>query len=197
MLLELTVIRVMWTFNFDFAHYMLAGVIWMIGCCMMLMAALVYLPVRSIGILGVAIIALHNLTDLLGLQQAFGDDGPHWLLKVLYFGGGFQIGGDGPPLLVLFVIVPWIGVMMAGYAFGMVMVMPPDRRRSICLRLGAAATALFVVLRALNVYGDPRPWSTDGRMPALLSFLNTTKYPASLSFLLMTLGPMLLLLGLE
>jgi uncharacterized membrane protein len=194
-LLELTVIRVMWTFNFEFADYMLAGVIWMIGCCMMLMAALVYLPVRAIGILGAAIIALHNLTDLLGLQQAFGDDGPHWLLKVLYFGGGFQIGGDGPPLLVLFVIVPWIGVMMAGYAFGTVMVMPPDRRRSICLRLGAAATALFVVLRALNVYGDPRPWSADGRMPALLSFLNTTKYPASLSFLLMTLGPMLLLVG--
>ena len=79
--------------------------------------------------------------------------------------------------------------MMAGYAFGMVMVMPADRRRSICLRLGAAATALFVVLRALNVYGDPRPWSADGRMPALLSFLNTTKYPASLSFLLMALGP--------
>ncbi len=89
-LLELTVIRVMWTFNFDFAHYMLAGVIWMIGCCMMLMAALVYLPVRAIGILGVAIIALHNLTDLLGLQQAFGDDGPHWLLKVLYFGWWFS-----------------------------------------------------------------------------------------------------------
>ena len=75
---------------------------------------------------------------MLALQQAFGDDGPHWLLKVLYFGGGFQLGDGGPPLLVLFVIVPWIGVMMAGYAFGAVMEMPPERRRSICLRLGAA-----------------------------------------------------------
>jgi uncharacterized membrane protein len=194
-LLELTVIRVMWTFNFDFANYMLAGVIWMIGCCMMLMAAIVHLPVRAIGVLGVAIIAQHNVADVLGLQQAFGDDGPHWLLKVLYFGGGFQIGGDGPPLLVLFVIVPWIGVMMAGYAFGAVVVMPADDRRRVCLQLGLAVSTLFLVLRAFNVYGDPRPWSAEGRMPALLSFLNTTKYPASLSFLLMTLGPMLLLLG--
>jgi len=194
-LLELTVIRVMWTFNFDFANYMLAGVIWMIGCCMMLMAAIVHLPLRVIGALGVAIIALHNTTDVFGLQQAFGDDGPHWLLKVLYFGGGFQIGADGPPLLVLFVIVPWIGVMMAGYAFGAVVVLPAEERRRLCLRLGLAVSALFLVLRALNVYGDPRPWSADGRMPALLSFLNTTKYPASLSFLLMTLGPMLLLIG--
>jgi uncharacterized membrane protein len=193
--LELTVIRVMWTFNFDFANYMLAGVIWMIGCCMMLMAALVHLPLRAIGFVGVAIIALHNITDLFALQQAFGDDGPVWPLKVLYFGGGFQIGAGGPPLLVLFVIVPWIGVMMAGYAFGAVMVMTPERRRSICLRLGLLVTLLFVVLRGLNLYGDPRPWSAGGRMPVLLSFLNTTKYPASLSFLLMTLGPMLLLLG--
>ena len=194
-LLELTVIRVMWTFNFDFANYMLAGVIWMIGCCMMLMAALIHLPVRTIGILGVAIIALHNVTDLLGLQQSFGESGPPWFLMLLYFGGGFQLGDGGPPLLVLFVIVPWIGVMMTGYAFGEIMAMTPERRRSLCLRLGLAATLLFVVIRGMNVYGDPRPWTTSGRLPALLSFLNATKYPASLSFLLMTLGPMLLLLG--
>jgi uncharacterized membrane protein len=194
-LLELTVIRVMWTFNLDFANYMLAGVIWMIGCCMMLMAALIHLPLRVIGIAGVAIIALHNVSDLLSLQQASRDSDTPWLLKVLYFGGGFQVGNGGPPLLVLFVIVPWIGVMMAGYAFGALMEMPPERRRSVCLRLGALATALFVVIRGLNVYGDPRPWSPSGRMPALLSFLNATKYPASLSFLLMTLGPMFLLLG--
>jgi uncharacterized membrane protein len=194
-LLELTVIRVMWTFNFDFAHYMLAGVIWMIGCCMMLMAVLIHLPVRTVGILGLAIIALHNVTDLLGLQQSFGESGPPWFLTLLYFGGGFQLGDGGPPLLVLFVIVPWIGVMMAGFAFGEIMAMTPERRRSLCLRLGFAATLLFVAIRALNIYGDPRPWTASGRLPALLSFLNTTKYPASLSFLLMTLGPMLLLLG--
>ena len=196
-LLELTVIRVGWTFNFDFAHYMLAGVIWMIGCCMMLMAAAVYLPTKAVGTIGVAIIALHNVTDFFRgpLQQAFGDAGPNWILKILYFGGAVQLGGSGPPLLVLFVIVPWIGVMMAGYAFGQVMLMPPERRRAMCIKLGIALTAAFIVLRALDVYGDPRPWHAS-KLPSLLAFLGTTKYPASLSFLLMTLGPMFILLGL-
>jgi len=197
-LLELTVIRVAWTFNFDFAHYMLAGVIWMIGWCMILLAAAVYLPTIAIGSIGVAVVALHNLTDVFRpqLQQAFGDSGPNWLLKILYFGGGVQLGSSGPPLLVLFVIVPWIGVMMAGYAFGRVMELPPERRRAICIRLGLALTATFVVLRALDVYGDPRPWHAS-KLPALLAFLGTTKYPASLDFLLMTLGPTLVLLGLS
>ena len=90
------------------------------------------------------------------------------------------IAGSGPPLLILYVIVPWIGVMMAGYAFGAVMTMSQERRRSICLKLGAGLTLAFILLRA---------------MPPVLAFLNTTKYPASLSFLLMTLGPMFLLLG--
>jgi uncharacterized membrane protein len=195
-LLELTLIRVAWTFNFDFAHYMLAGVIWMIGCCMILVAAIVFLPIRAIGITGVAIIALHNVTDLFAgqLRSIWGENGPGASLSILYFGGVVPLTDSGPPLLVLFVIVPWIGVMMAGYAFGIVMEMTPDRRRSFCLRLGASLTLAFVLLRDINLYGDPRPWAA-GRMPLGLAFLNTTKYPASLSFLLMTLGPMFILLG--
>lgn len=194
-LLELTVIRIAWTFNLDFAHYMLAGVIWMIGWCLMLMAAIVQLPMRAIGPIGLAIIALHNLTDVFGVRQTFGEAGPHWLLKVLYFGGVVPLGDSGPPLFVLFVIVPWIGVMMAGYAFGVVMEMPPERRRRVSIKLGVALIVLFIALRAIGIYGDPRPWQTM-RMPGLLAFLNTAKYPASLSFLLMTLGPMFVLLGL-
>ncbi|MBI2681059.1 MAG: DUF1624 domain-containing protein [Candidatus Solibacter usitatus] len=192
-LLELTVIRLAWTFNFDFAHYMLAGVIWMIGWCMILLAAAVYLPIAIIGAIGVAIVALHNIMDFFAgpLAKAFGENGPNWLLKILYFGGGFELGGSGPPLLILFVIVPWIGVMMAGYAFGPVMKMPADRRRSLCLKLGVALTVLFILLRGLDVYGDPRPWGGHG----FLAFLRTSKYPASLSFLLMTLGPMFILLA--
>ena len=92
------------------------------------------------------------------MAKAFGESGPNWLLKILYFGGAVELGGSGPPLLILFVIVPWIGVMMAGYAFGPVMKMPPERRRSLCLKLGVGLTALFILLRALDVYGDPRPW---------------------------------------
>ena len=197
-LLELTFIRVMWTFNFDFANYMLAGVIWMLGVCMMLMAAAIYLPTKAIAAVGIGIVALHNLTDFFRpqIQQAVGDAGPNWLLKLAYMGGAVSLGGDGgPPLLILYVIVPWIGVMMAGYAFGRIMELPPETRRSLTLRIGLAAIAAFVVLRFVDVYGNPGKWR-DSQMPALFAFLNTAKYPASLSFLLMTLGPVLVLVAL-
>lgn len=186
-LLELTVIRVAWTFNLDFAHYLLAGVIWMIGWCMIVMAVLVHLPVWVNAIGGVAIIALHNITDFFpAFTEALYEGPAGWFWKLLYLGGAVRIGEHGPPLIVLYVLVPWIGVMMAGYAFGAVMRMPAERRRAICLWLGVGATAAFIALRALNMYGDPRPWTAAFK----LSFLNTTKYPASFLFLLMTLGPM-------
>jgi len=190
-LLELTVIRIAWTFNFDFSHYLLAGVIWVIGWCMILMAALVRLRPRTVGIIGVAIIALHNLVmPWLSSHIPLGE-----LWKILYI-GFFEGPVAGTPLIVLYSIIPWIGVMAAGYAFGTALVMEPARRNRVCLRLGLGATALFLVLRGSNIYGDPRPWSSTTPMPALLSFLNTTKYPASLSFLLMTLGPTIALLPL-
>lgn len=178
-LLELTVIRVMWTFNFDFRHYLLAGVIWVIGWSMVILAAAIHLPRGAVAAIAVALIALHNVVDLIG-----GPEDPNALLRLVYFGGG--IG----PLRILYVLVPWVAVMMAGYAFGAVM--ESERRRALCARLGLALTALFVVLRFLDVYGDPRRWRGD---PSLLHFLGTTKYPASLQFLLMTLGPMMLLLA--
>lgn len=179
-LLELTVIRVAWTFNFDFANYMLAGVIWVIGWCMILMAAVVHLPQNAIAVIGIAIVALHNVTNFLGELPE------HWLSTILYSGGAIA------QLAVLYTIVPWIGVMMCGYAFGRIMELPAPRRASLALRLGLAMTIAFVVLRATGIYGDPRPWSSDA--PPLL-FLATAKYPASLQFLLMTLGPVLVLLS--
>ena len=190
-LLELSVIRVAWTFNFDFTHYLLAGVIWVIGWCMILMAALVRLRVRTIAIIGLAIITLHNaLMPPLINAVPLGE-----LWKILYIGFFNGPVGDSP-LIVLYSIIPWIGVMGAGYAFGTVLTMEPARRNRICLRIGLGAIVLFLVLRGTNLYGDPRPWSATTPMPALLSFLNTTKYPASLSFLLMTLGPTIALIPL-
>ncbi|MDQ6830071.1 MAG: heparan-alpha-glucosaminide N-acetyltransferase domain-containing protein [Gemmatimonadota bacterium] len=160
-LLELTVLRVGWTFNVDFAHYELAGVIWMIGWCMILMAPLIYLPLRALGTLGVAIILAHNVFDFFAptLGPLLFVSGSAWLWRILYLGGAVNLGGgDGPPLLVLFSIIPWIGVMAAGYAFGPVMRTTAERRRTLCFRLGCAAILGFVALRALDVYGDPRPW---------------------------------------
>jgi uncharacterized membrane protein len=199
-LLELTVIRVAWTFNFDFGHYLLAGVIWMLGWCMVLLAALIWLPVPAIGAFGVAEIVLHNLLDFLSpaAGNALQQSSLAWLWQILYFGGPIQLGQNGPTLMVLYSIVPWIGVMAAGYAFGAVITLEPARRNRVCVAIGASAIVLFLVLRAVDVYGDPRHWhiSTPTPMPTAFRFINTVKYPASLQFLLMTLGPMILLLPL-
>jgi uncharacterized membrane protein len=197
-LLELTVIRVAWTFNFDFGEYLLAGVIWMLGWCMVLLAALVWLPILAIGAFGVAVIAFHNLMDFMSpaATTALRESSPSWLWQILYFGGPIQLGHNGPTLMVLYSIIPWIGVMAAGYAFGAVMTLEPQRRNRICFALGAATIVLFLLLRMLDVYGDPRHWHTPGPAPAVLRFINTSKYPASLQFLLMTLGPTILLLPL-
>ena len=198
-ILELTFLRWAWTFNFDFAHEM-AGVIWVIGWCMILLALLIRLPVAAVGAVGVVIMAGHNLLDPLLptlAERPFG-----WLWTILYvgpFAGPIALGAEGPWLVVLYSIIPWIGVMAAGYAFGTVIIAEPARRRRLCLQLGLGAIALFLVLRGFNLYGNPQPWTTGGgdgdgpAMPALLSFLNTTKYPASLDFLLMTLGPVIAL----
>ena len=189
-ILELTVLRICWTFNFDFRHYLLAGVIWMIGWSMVALAAAIYLPTAWVASIGVALVALHNVTNLFRpqLAHAFGSDGPNWLLRILYFGGGVQIGESGPPLYILYVLIPWVGLMFVGYAFGIITQRPAESRQRIYLWSGVALTGLFVVLRAIGVYGDPRPWDRH----TFFSFLNTTKYPASLEYVLMTIGPMFL-----
>ena len=198
-LLELTFLRFAWTFNFDYAHYSLAGVIWMLGWCMVLMAVIIWLPMWAIATFGIVTIVAHPvLYPIMGAINAPDGSFLDALFKVLYLGEGFTIGKGGPPLLVLFVIVPWIGVMAAGYAFGPVMRWPAERRRAFCLRLGIAAMILFVALRAFDGFGDPRHWHdmVAKGWPPLLAFLNTSKYPASFLFLLMTLGPLLTLLPL-
>ena len=204
--LELTFLRLAWTFNFDFAHYEMAGVIWAIGWCMILMAGLVRLPVRAVGIVGIVIIAGHNLMDpsLRTLASSLGNDFGSALWKILYVGfyaGPISLGPDGPNLIILYSIVPWVGVMAAGYAFGSILLLEPSRRNRWSIGIGLGAILLFLLLRGFNFYGDPRPWSSpgdtlNGGMPAFLSFLNTTKYPASLLFLLMTLGPPIALIPL-
>ena len=200
-MLELTFLRVAWTFNLDFANYEMAGVIWAIGWCMILLAALSKLPLGVVGALGVAIIAGHNLIDpyFHEAMESLGNSEISGLWKILYgafYAGPIRFGSDGPSLIVLYTIVPWIGVMMAGWAFGSVLTLEPARRDRLCLGIGLGAIGLFLLLRGFNLYGDPRPWaatppSPEGgpSMPGWLSLLNTTKYPASLAFLLMTLGP--------
>ena len=189
LLLELTVIRVSWTFNLDYGTYMLAGVIWVIGWSMILLAGLSYLPTKVVAAIGLLIIFAHNATPWIETDA--------WLPKVLYYGGAIQFGENGPSLVILYTIIPWVGVIAAGYALGALYDMDAARRRKLLTRLGGGAVALFVVLRFAGVYGDPSTWNPtfNDPWPALRTFLNTAKYPASLQFLLMTLGPALLLLA--
>jgi uncharacterized membrane protein len=181
-LLELTFLRLAWTFNLGFANYNLAGVLWMLGWCMVLMAALVWLPPRVVAAIGVLIVVG---------QGAFGPIGnalPSAIGNFLYLGDQVRLGPNGPPIDVLYVIVPWIGVMAAGYGFGEVMTLDPARRRKWCLALGLGMTALFVVVAGILVATQP---ARENAPPALFRMLNQRKYPASVLFLLMTLGPLL------
>jgi len=186
--LELTVLREAWTFNLDFAGYNLAGVIWMLGWCMILMAALVQLPTTAVGIIGVLLMVGQDAFNAIGaaLPSAIG--------KFLYLGGAVEVGAKGPPILILYVIVPWIGVMAAGYWFGTIMTKPLDERRRACARLGWAMTIAFVAIAGAMVLTHPAP-AGQNAPPALLRMLNQRKYPASQLFLLMTLGPTILFVG--
>ena len=197
--LELTLIRFTWTFNVDYGTYMLAGVIWAIGWSMIALAGLAFLSTRAVAAFGLVMIFGHNmLPALLGpAQQSLQSSGIGWLFQLLYFGGGIQFGANGPTLAILYTLIPWVGVMAVGYAFGALYEKPREERTRLLYQIGATAVVLFLVLRFADVYGDPRPWrgdDPDGAWATIRSFLNTAKYPASLLFLLMTLGPAILLL---
>jgi uncharacterized membrane protein len=169
-------------------------VFWSIGASFVILSGLVYLPSRVVGALGVLLIAAHNLADFLTFSP--GALGPLQPLAVLLFRPGLLPIPRGPNVIVGYPLLPWFGVVAAGYGFGEVIRLEPARRRSIMLYVGLSLIAVFVVLRASGVYGDPNPWAMQ-RTPLLtaLSFLNCTKQPPSLLFLSMTLGPALVALA--
>ncbi len=201
--LEFTVVRFLVVFNLDYSFFGMAQVIWVIGVSMILIAGMIYLPVKLVGIAGLAMIVLHNLFDGVRVppQIAFAGTPPPDLLQslwiVLHQPGVVPLFGGHNQIFFAYPLIPWIGVMMAGYALGTIYDMEAGKRRTLLLYGGAAATVLFILLRVLNVYGDPSRWSEQATQAStFLSFLNTTKYPPSLLFLLMTLGPGLLVLAL-
>jgi uncharacterized membrane protein len=198
-LLELTVVDFAWGFV-PWAH---AGVIWILGWSMVTMALIVRLPLRWIAVLGLGMVATHNLLDRIN-PASFGKF--YWVWELLHSPGRIPISAHFS-FSVRYVLIPWVGVMATGFAFGSLL-LRPDRRKWI-LTLGISATALFFVLRGINLYGNgiaglpfgyPRsagPWSAQPTLSlTLISFFNTLKYPPSLDYLLMTLGPSLVLLGL-
>ena len=203
-LLEVTVIRVAVTFNVDYKFLGMLQVIWALGVSMIVLAALIYLPLRVTAIFGVGMIALHNLLDGIRVQSWQGPQSAVPSVKAklwIILHQGFEAFPilwffPSPVVVLVYPLIPWVGVMAAGYAFGAIYEWDAQRRRRLLLILGGVATALFIILRLLNVYGDSNPWSRQSSWTfTVLSFLNTTKYPPSLLFLLMTLGPALLLLA--
>jgi uncharacterized membrane protein len=189
---EVVINRIFWMFNFDFLHHG-AGVFWAIGWSMVVLAGLVYLPTWFITFFGVVMITLHNLLDGLTAQQV---GLPGWLWMILHRPGDEPIV-DGITFGTGYCLVPWMGVMAAGYGFGTIMLLDRPVRRRRLYQLGTALTLGFIILRAVNVYGDPNPWREQSSLLwTVLSFVNCNKYPPSLLYLLMTLGPAILALGL-
>jgi uncharacterized membrane protein len=190
-MLELTVMQLAYNFNFSLRYLVLLLILWIFGICLLAMAALVYMPVRWLAVLSVAVMLLHNCLDGISAAQ-FGSGA--WIWDLLHQPGIIPAGRK--LVLVTYTFLPWIGVMAAGFCFTRVFQLEPEARRRTMLRLGLALTILFIALRAVNRYGDPTPWSHQKSVLfTVLSFLNCTKYPGSLDFLLMTLGPALLVLA--
>ena len=191
-LIEFSVVRFGWTFSFKIG-YLVIQVIFVIGASMIVLAALVHLPRWAIATVGLALIAGHNLFDGIKAEQ-LGAVAPVWHL--LHQPGALDLT-RGFKLFVLYPLIPWIGVMAAGYALGPVFRLEREIRVRQLFVIGALVTAGFVFLRAINLYGDPAPWAVqNGLVATVLSFINCEKYPPSLLFLAMTLGPALMLVAL-
>lgn len=185
--LELTLFRCLAVqFNFDY-HITIINVLWALGWAMIVLSVLVYLPVWAVTIFGIVMIATHNLLDPINSSD------PFW--SILH-SPNVIFSSPGHTVFVAYPLIPWVGVTAAGYGLGQIYGWTRERRRAFLLRLGIGLTIGFIVLRAMNIYGDPFRWSTQRTtVYTVLSFLNTTKYPPSLLFLLMTLGPALLFLS--
>jgi len=190
--LELTVVRFAWSFSLDY-EVSLAQVIWAIGWSMIALAGLVFLPNWLTLTFATVMIAGHNLLDQISPSYG-GFFGGLWI--VLH-----QPGMIEPlprhQLFVLYPLIPWIGVIAMGYALGPLFLRDQSERRKWFLSIGLGLALTFIAIRALNTYGDPIHWSVrKGGVFTFLSFINVEKYPPSLLFLLVTLGPTFIALAL-
>lgn len=184
--LELTVMQLAYNFNLSTANPIFLIVLYVLGACMIILAGLIWLPLPLLAAIGIATIALHNLAD--GIQS----QSPVWIL--LHQVGAFPFAGR--IFIAAYSLVPWFAVMALGFCLGPAFSMTVDRRQRFLLRTGIIMTIAFLVVRVINVYGDPSRWSWQSTATfTVLSFINTSKYPPSLDFLLMTLGPALIVLS--
>jgi len=177
-------------------HMMIFQVIWAIGAAMVILGLMVWPPMPAIAIAGGLIFFGHDLLDYIDLPQ----DGAAGFLWKLFFTAHYSFfhSANGYALKVSYVIIPWAAVLMLGYVFGSVYSSSfgAARRKRVLLTTGFSLIVLFLILRTFNLYGDPAPWSVQHTtVLSILSFLNASKYPPSLLYLCITLGPGLLLLS--
>jgi uncharacterized membrane protein len=190
-IIEFTLVRFGWRFSFHLDHFV-AQVIFAIGMSMIALSMLVYLPRGAIAAIGLMMIAGHNAFDGIKADD-LGAFAPLW--HILHQPGR-TISLPDFEFFVLYPLIPWIGVMAAGYALGPLFLCERAVRMHRLLSLGAALTIAFIALRATNLYGDPAPWAVQSTwLATALSFINCEKYSPSLLFLMMTLGPALMLLA--
>jgi uncharacterized membrane protein len=191
--LELIVVRFGIVFNFYY-DVIFFQVIWVIGASMMCMAGLIHLNYKTIVAIGLIIVFGHNIFDSLQLQPGDSFFGVWTVLRQ----SGFVTLTENNALFVIYPLLPWLGIMILGFGLGKLYSgeFNKEERNKLLMILGFSAIALFVTLRFINLYGDPAPWSGQKNgMFTFLSFINTTKYPVSLMYTLMTLGPMLVILA--
>ena len=190
---EIAIMSLLWWFN---PRYELINlqVIWAIGLCMVVLSAIIYLPYRAIVALGLVLVFGHNALDGITAEG----QGPGAIFWYILHQESTQMFGDRM-VLFHYPIIPWIGVMSLGYAFGRLYDRSVEAalRKKWLLQMGLGALGLFLLLRGLNVYGDLHPWTVQERGPfyTFLSFLNVNKYPPSLDFMLVALGPAFLFLA--
>lgn len=191
-ILEVTVIRVGWDMALNF-NFITLQVIWAIGISMIVLSALIYLPVRVIGAIGLLLIFGHDLFDK--ISPAYFNHTGAIVWEFLHVQSTLNYGSHYH-LLIYYPLIPWVGVMAAGYSFGTIFKLEAAKRQILLRIIGFSAIALFVIIRAFNIYGDPGSWSTQGAWyRTVLSFIDIHKYPPSLDYLLITLGPAILLLS--
>jgi uncharacterized membrane protein len=188
-LLELTAVRFAMTFSLTSGLVMIT-VLWALGWSMVILGLVVYLPVHVLAVLSISVIVLHNLADPVTASQ-FGSAA--WVWNLIHQPGIIRIGETA--VFIAYPLVPWVAVMAAGFCFGQIAAFDPPQRRRYMTRIGLGLTIVFFIIRGINVYGDPQPWSSRIPGMTMLSFLRCSKYPPSLDFLLMTLGPAILLLS--
>jgi uncharacterized membrane protein len=201
--LEVTVVRLLITWNVHPSMLAFLQVIWAIGVGLIVLAALVRLPSRAVLALGLVIVLGHNLLDAVQVTPWMGPQTPvpsalGKLWMVLHQTGVFPIAGfPSPILLVMYPVLPWLGVITLGYGFSEVYGWSSERRRRLLIGLAVGMAAAFLVLRYLNGYGDPLHWSPQAdAVKTAMSFFNVQKYGPSLLFVLVTLAPAMLFLGL-